>query len=53
METPRRRGPGNAVRNWREYDAPFGVKLRMALRNSWTKLRRRANCCGRDGEPGC
>jgi len=39
--------------NWRHYDAPFGAKLRMLLRNSWTKARTRANCCGHDGEPGC
>lgn len=44
---------GAAVSNWRTYDAPFGTKLKMLLRNSWTKARTRSNCCGNDGEPGC
>ena len=39
--------------NWREYAAPFGTKLKMLLRNNWTKMRTRSNCCGNDGEPGC
>jgi hypothetical protein len=39
--------------NLREYDATFGTKLRMLLRNNWTKVRTRGNCCGNDGEPGC
>jgi hypothetical protein len=39
--------------NWRRYDASLIVRLRLALRNSWTKLRTRRNCCGRGGEPGC
>lgn len=41
------------VSNWRNYDASFAAKLRMAMRNSWTKLRTRSNCCGNEGEPGC
>lgn len=44
---------GALVTNWRDYDAPFGTKLRLALRNNWTKLRTRQNCCGNEGEPGC
>jgi hypothetical protein len=39
--------------NWRDYDAPFGTKLRLAFRNNWKKLRTRRNCCGNGGEPGC
>jgi len=42
-----------SVTNWREYDAGFGTKLRMLLRNNWRKVRTRSNCCGNDGEPGC
>lgn len=44
---------GNVVSNWREYDAPFGTKLKLLLRNNWSKVRTRSNCCGNDGEPGC
>ncbi|MBI5947968.1 MAG: hypothetical protein HY875_07510 [Chloroflexi bacterium] len=39
--------------NWKGYDAPFATKLKMLLRNNWTKMRTRGNCCGNDGEPGC
>lgn len=39
--------------NWTTYDAPFGVKLRMALSNTWIKVRTRQNCCGNAGQPGC
>jgi len=42
-----------AFSNWRAYDAPFATRLRMALRNNWTKARRRSDCCGNEGEPGC
>jgi hypothetical protein len=49
----RQQGPGIAWRNFREYRAPFFVKLRMAGRNSWTKVRRRQTCCGNPGAPGC
>jgi hypothetical protein len=44
---------GAAFTNWREYDASVATKLRLALKNNWTKLRRRQNCCGNDGQPGC
>ena len=51
------RRPGQSIaaarRNFKEFDAPFGTKLKMLLRNSWTKVRTRSNCCGNDGEPGC
>lgn len=32
---------------------PWTVKIRLLLRNNWLKLRRRQNCCGHPGEPGC
>ncbi len=41
------------IANWREYEAPFHVKLRLAVRNNWTKIRTRSDCCGNYGEPGC
>ena len=51
----RRRRPSFAAvfANWRGYDAAFLTKLRLAARNNWTKLRRRDDCCGNDGQPGC
>ncbi|MEO8538975.1 MAG: hypothetical protein ABI577_04480 [bacterium] len=53
MTSARRQSLGNVLTNWREYDAPFGTKLKLLLRNNWTKVRTRSNCCGNDGEPGC
>lgn len=44
---------GAVLTNWREYDAPFFTKLRMAARNNCRKLTTRGNCCGNDGQPGC
>jgi len=41
------------VSNWSSYDAPFGVKLRMAVSNTLIKLRKRQACCGNHGQPGC
>jgi hypothetical protein len=41
------------IANFRDYDAPFTTKLRLALRNNLTKLRQRSDCCGHPGEPGC
>jgi hypothetical protein len=41
------------ISNWREYDAPFATKLRLALRNYGLRAVRLSNCCGHDGEPGC
>jgi hypothetical protein len=28
-------------------------KLKLFLRNNWTKARTRSDCCGNHGEPGC
>ncbi len=41
------------IANFRDYPAPFGTKLGLALRNTGRKLRQRSNCCGHPGEPGC
>jgi hypothetical protein len=32
---------------------PWRRKLRLAVRNSLTKLAKRQACCGHPGEPGC
>ena len=32
---------------------PLRRKLRLFLRNNWTKLWTRSDCCGNYGEPGC
>jgi hypothetical protein len=37
--------------NWREYEGPFGTKVRLTLRNRIRALTR--GCCGHPGEPGC
>jgi hypothetical protein len=50
MERPSIR---TAFRNFREYDAPIGTKLRMTVSNNLTKLRTRQDCCGNSGQPGC
>jgi hypothetical protein len=44
---------GAFFNNFRTYDAPFHMKLRLALSNTWYKLRTNSACCGNDGEPGC
>ena len=45
--------PGDTIRNFREYDAPFATKLRIAARNNLIKIRTLSPCCGNHGEPGC
>ena len=40
-------------RNFRDYDAPFLVKVRLFARNKWTMARTLSMCCGNLGEPGC
>lgn len=32
---------------------PLRRKLYLFLRNNWTKIRTRSDCCGNHGEPGC
>jgi hypothetical protein len=39
--------------NFTTYDAPFPSKVRLALANSWKKVRTRSDCCGNHGQPGC
>jgi hypothetical protein len=39
--------------NWANSNAPFAVKLRMAISNNLTKVRKRQGCCGNPGQPGC
>lgn len=51
--TPGRPSIAAVISNWREYDAPFATKLRLALKNYGRRFVRRSNCCGNDGEPGC
>jgi hypothetical protein len=39
--------------NFATYDAPFPRKVRLALANSWRKIRTGSSCCGNLGQPGC
>ena len=43
----------NVFTNWREYDAPFGTKVRLAVRNRVRATFSKQQCCGHTGEPGC
>jgi hypothetical protein len=48
------RSSGRAfLTNLSTYDAPFPTRTRLALANSWKKLRTRSGCCGNYGQPGC
>ncbi len=42
----------NSMTNWRKSGLPFLSKLGVAMRNNWTKLRTRQNCCGNYDQPG-
>jgi hypothetical protein len=53
MRRRRRQTFGNVIANWRRDDLTLSQKLRMQLENSWLRIKRRSNCCGNDGEPGC
>lgn len=44
---------GAVLSNWKTYDAPFGTKLRLTFSNNLTKIRKRQDCCGNYGQPGC
>jgi hypothetical protein len=49
-----RSSTGNAFfTNFASDDASFAAKVRLALANSWRKMRTRSSCCGNYGEPGC
>jgi hypothetical protein len=39
--------------NFSTYDAPLPTKVRLALANSWRKVRTRSGCCRNHGQPGC
>jgi hypothetical protein len=53
-EEPRQKpSPGAFLSNWTTYNARFAVKLRMAVSNTFIKVRRRQACCGNNGQPGC
>jgi len=39
--------------NFSTYDAPLPTRIRVALANSWKKVRTRSACCGNFGQPGC
>ena len=41
------------LENFREYDAPFLTKVRMAAANTAKKVRTGSDCCGNHGQPGC
>jgi hypothetical protein len=53
MCSEERPGWGTLVANWREHDGPLAEKVRLAVRNTWAKVRTRSSCCGNYGEPGC
>ena len=53
MRNERQRpGPGAFWDNLRR-PGPIAWKLRRLAANNLTKLRRRQECCGHPGEPGC
>lgn len=39
--------------NWKNSDAPFWDKVKMALKNNYIKFKKRQNCCGNPGQVGC
>lgn len=43
---------GDVWANLRRADGPLAALRGMAA-NTWLKLRRGDNCCGRYGDPGC
>lgn len=47
------RHPRHFVNNFRTYDAPLAVKIRLFVKNQAIKARKGSGCCGNHGEPGC
>jgi hypothetical protein len=48
------RSSGKAfLANFSGYDASLQTRARLALANSWKKLRTGSGCCGNYGQPGC
>ena len=43
---------GDTIANLRNADNPLHA-ARGFVSNAWIKLRRRDNCCGNYGDPGC
>jgi hypothetical protein len=41
------------LRNFRDYDAPFAEKMRLAVKNRWRSTGHLRPCCGHPGQPGC
>jgi hypothetical protein len=41
------------ITNFRDYDADFLTKVRLAAGNTLTKVKTRSSCCGHPGQPGC
>jgi hypothetical protein len=39
--------------NFGTYEASLRTKIRLLVVNNASKWRRRSNCCGHLGEPGC
>jgi pyridoxine/pyridoxamine 5'-phosphate oxidase len=39
--------------NFSTYEGSFPTRTRLALANSWKKLRTQSGCCGNYGQPGC
>ncbi|HSD48992.1 MAG TPA: hypothetical protein VLE71_04090 [Actinomycetota bacterium] len=48
-----RGSPRSFFTNWREYEGPFGRKVRLTLRNRTRAILLLKGCCGHPGEPGC
>jgi hypothetical protein len=48
-----RPNPSDFLNNWRDWDGPFSEKVRLSIKNNLIKARRRSDCCGNHGEPGC
>lgn len=43
---------GDTIANLRSADSPLHA-LRGFFGNAWIKMRKRDNCCGNYGDPGC
>ncbi len=42
-----------SMKNFWRSDMPFVERCMTAMRNNAIKARKRQNCCGNHGEPGC
>jgi len=45
--------PRHYVNNFRTFEAPISVKVRLMIKNHAIKVRKASSCCGNYGEPGC